>query len=156
MVDDKQVIIGNEGSTISMMYGTGVKGSPETSESTTDTFSGAVVQGTRKVSYTLEIDKLRYEGMAQHMQLSNKIESMMENQEDITIIDTIYPKGNKPYQVIDHYYGCIVNGNDFEIKPTENTAENLKFKASTRKREWKELPENWAEIKDGENAGNNG
>lgn len=151
MVDDKQVIIGSEATgVISMMYGTGVKGSPETSESTTDTFSGAVVQGTRKVSYTLEIDKLRFEGMEQHMLLSQKIERMMEDGDDITVIDTIYPKGNDPYQVIDHYFGCIVNGNDFEIKPTENTAENLKFKASTRKREWKQLPANWKDIKDDE------
>ncbi len=152
MVDDKQVIFGNPETTsvISMMYGTGVKGSPETSESTTDTFTGAVVQGTKKVSYTLEIDKLRFEGMEQHRLLSEKIESMMEDGENITVIDTIYPKGKNPYQVIDLYTNCITNGNDYEMKPTENTVENLKFKATSRKRDWKELPSNWAEIKDEE------
>jgi len=138
-VDDKQIIIGTD-EVMSIMYGTGVKGSPETQESTTDTFSGAVVQGKRKVAWSLEIEKLRYEGMAQHKQLSEKLEKMMEVADDVTVIETVYPKGNNPYQVIDHYYGCLVNGNDFDIKPTENTAESLKFKASSHKREWKELP----------------
>lgn len=145
MVDDKQVIIGSEksGNVLSMMYGTGVKGSPETSESSTNTFSGAVVQGTKKVAYTLEIDKLRFEGMEAHMALSQRLESMMEKSDNITVIETVYPKDSHPYKVIDRYYGCIVTGNDYEIKPDENTAENLKFKASRRVREWEALPEGY-------------
>ena len=140
--DDKQVLIGNDGNVITMMYGTSVKGSPETQESSTDTFSGSVVQGSKKVSWTLDIGKLRYEGMQGHMELSQKLDSMMDTKEDITVIETVRPpKPAKPYQVIDHYFGCIVSGNDYEIKPTENTAENLKFKAETRNREWKELNE---------------
>lgn len=139
MVDDKRVVIGTGDTVISMMYGTGVKGSPETQESKTDTFSGAVVQGKKKVAWTLEINKLRYEGMQQHMELSNKLEDMMEVPDDITVTETVYPKGDNPYEVIDHYFGCIVTGNDYEIKPNDNTAENLKFSASGHSREWKQL-----------------
>ena len=139
--DDKRIIIGNPETNdiITVLYGTGVKGSPETQESSTDTFSGAVVQGKKKVAYTLEISKLRFEGMKQHQQLFEKLEGMMENGEDITVIETVYPKNDKPYEVIDHYYACILSGNDYEIKPAENTAEDLKFKATGRKREWKPL-----------------
>ena len=139
MVDDKRVVIGTGDTVISMMYGTGVKGSPETQESKTDTFSGAVVQGKKKGAWTLEINKLRYEGMQQHMELSNKLEEMMKVPDDITVTETVYPKGDAPYEVIDHYFGCIVTGNDYEIKPNDNTAENLKFSASGHSREWKQL-----------------
>ena len=154
MVDDKQVIIGSDKTgVLTMMYGTGVKGSPETQESTTDTFSGAVVQGKKKVAWNLEISKLRYEGMEQHQELSERLESMMENSDDITVIETVYPKGDHPYQVIDHYYGCLVNGNDYEIKPSENTAESLKFRASTHKREWNPLPMGYTSDSEEETQG---
>lgn len=136
---EKQVIIGTDNEMVTMLYGTGVKGSPETSESTTPTFSGAVVQGSDKVAYTLEIDKLRYEDIDIHIALSNKLEKMMSEPDNITVIDTIYPKGSNPYQVIDQYFNCICTAYDDEIKPDDNTTESLKFKASKRVREWKKL-----------------
>lgn len=155
MVDDKQIIMGSENTgVLSVMYGTGVKGSPETSESSTNTFSGSVVQGTKKVAYTLEIDKLRFEGMEQHQNLCAKIDGMMEKGDNITVIETVYPKDSHPYQVIDRYFGCIVTGNDYEIKPDDNTAENLKFKASSKKREWVALPEGYTnDDTEGEEGG---
>lgn len=141
MVDDKRIVIGTDKSVISMMYGTGVKGSPETQESTTDTFSGAVVQGKKDIAWTLEINKLRYEGMRQHQELSEKLDKMLAEPDNITVTETIYPKGDTPYEIIDHYFGCILTGNDYDIKPNDNTAENLKFKATSREREWKPLSE---------------
>ena len=139
MAKDKQVIIGSGNSQLQMLYGTGVKESPETSESTTNTFTGAVVQGASEVAYTLEIEKLRYEGMDRHMQISQKIEEMMSVPDNITVVDTIRPKGERPYMVIKRYFGCITTGNDYEIKPDEHTVESLKFKSSRRKSEWKYL-----------------
>ena len=134
---DKKVIIGTGSKQINMLYGTGVKESPETSESTTNTFNGAVVQGASEVAYTLEIEKLRYEGMDRHMQISEKIEDMMSNGDTISVIDTVRPKGERPYMVVKRYFGCITTGNDYEIKPDEHTVESLKFKANRRKSEWK-------------------
>lgn len=139
MGKDKQVIIGTGNSQLQMLYGTGVKESPETSESTTNTFSGAVVQGAQEVAYTLEIEKLRYEGMDRHMQISQKIEEMMSVPDNITVVDTVRPKGERPYFVIKRYFNCITTGNDYEVKPDEHTVESLKFKSSRRKSEWKYL-----------------
>lgn len=136
---DKRVIIGTGKNQITMLYGTGVKESPETSESTTDTFDGPVVQGTSKIAYTLEMSKLRYEGRDMHMKMSQKIEDMMQNKDSITVIDTVRPKGEKAYTVTKRYYGCINSGNDWEMKPEENTVENLKFKCESRETEWKYL-----------------
>lgn len=136
---EKQVIIGTDKDMINMLYGTGVKGSPETSESTTPTFTGAVVQGLSEVPYTIEIDRLRYEKRETHMALSQKLEKMMAEPDNITVIDTIYPKGERPYQVIDQYFNCICTAYDDEIKADDNTTESLKFKASKRVRDWKDL-----------------
>lgn len=138
-MDDKRIVIGTGNDMITMLYGTGVKGSPETKESSTDTFSGAVVQGKKKIAWTLDINKIRCENMEQHMALCLKVEDMLDTADDITVIETVYPEGDAPYEVIEHYFSCITTGNDFEVKPTDNTVENLKFKASSHSREWKKL-----------------
>lgn len=140
MVDEKRVIIGNKNTgIISMMWGTGVKGSPNIENSDTPTFSGTIVQGTENVSWGLEIDRLRYDDMETHMALDAKLISMMSNPEDITVVDTVKPKGKPAYEVTDLYVGCIVDGNDYEMSTEDLTTESLKFKASKRKRSWKKL-----------------
>ena len=124
---------------ISMMWGTGVKGSPNVKNSDTPTFSGSIVDGTDNVSWGLEVNRLRYDDMETHMALDNKLISMMSEGEDITVVDTVKPKGQQPYEVIDLYVGCIVDGNDYEMSVEDLTTENLKFKASKRVRKWKRL-----------------
>lgn len=137
---DKEVIIGTGNEMINMLWGTGVKGNPETSVSSTNTFSGAIVDGTENVPYTLEINRLRYDNMDDHMRLSMKLDKMLQVSDTITVIDTVRPKGAVPYQIIDHYYGCIVDGgNSYEMKVDDKTAEGLKFKCESREREWKTL-----------------
>jgi hypothetical protein len=41
--------------------------------------------------------------------------------------------------VVDNFYGCILEGNDYELKPDDNTAENIKFKASSRERYYEDV-----------------
>ena len=130
---DKEILIGGK----KMMYGTGVKDSPEISDSSTKTFDGAVVQGLKDVPYTIEISKLRYENMTTHRELSEKVEDMMQNPDVITIRETVRPKGEKAYQVIKNHFGCITVGNDYEIKPDDHTVENLKFKSAKRTTKYK-------------------
>ena len=55
----KRVIINGK----TMMNGTSVKGSRETSTNATPTFDGVITQGTRNVSHTLELERVSYEGM---------------------------------------------------------------------------------------------
>lgn len=140
---EKEVIIGTGDDQINMLYGTSIKESPDSNDTTSSvqTFSGAIVTGSNEVSYTLEIAKLRYEGMGMHMKLDMKLDDMMNNADNITVIDTVKPKGENAYQVVSRYFNCINTGNDYEIKPDDHTAENLKFKCERREREWKEYSE---------------
>lgn len=129
---DKEIIIDG----ITVMYGTSVKSSPEVTNSTTQTFDGAVNQGLKDVSWTIEISRVRYDNKFTHMKLSQLIEEMMETPKMVTVRETIRPLGEKPYVVKDNFFGCITDGNDYEIKPDDHTVENLKFKAERRVREW--------------------
>lgn len=133
---DKEIIIGTDEDVITLMYATSVKESPDIKTSTTNTFSGAVVQGASNVSYELEIDKIRYEGVDRHIEISEKLDSMLSIKDDITVIDTVYPSGETPYRVIKRYHNCLVSDNNYELKPEEHTVEGLKFVCESRTNEW--------------------
>ena len=128
---DKKVIIDG----VTVAYATGVKANPETKTATTDTFDGAITQGMDKVAWSIELSKVRFEGSASHKELSELLDSMMANPKMITVIETVHST-NETYTVKDNYYGCILEGNDYEIKPDDNTSETIKFKASSRERKY--------------------
>lgn len=132
---DKEVIIAGK----KMMYGTSIKASPETNESTTNTFDGAIVQGDKNVPYTIEIGRVRYDISTTHRELSEKVEDMMANSDIITIREIVRPAGEAPYCIVDNFFECITSGNDYEIKPDDHTVENLKFKASRRERKYENI-----------------
>ena len=137
---DKEVIIGTGDNKINMLWGTGVKESPEISESSTNTFSGAIVQGLQDVPYTLEIGRLRYDDAKTHLRLSMKVEDMMQFGDDISVVEVVRPKAPaEPYKITTTYINCITTGNDYEIKTDENTAESLKFKAARRTRKYTDM-----------------
>ena len=108
---DKQIIIGGK----KLMYGTSVKASPEISSSSTQTFDGAITQGLDNVSWTIEIERVRYDSKTTHQQLSQLIEEMFSHPKNVTIRETVKPSGQTPYTVVDNFFGCIVDGNDYEI-----------------------------------------
>ncbi len=132
MAADKQIIIGGK----RLMYGTSVKCSPEISSSSTQTFDGAITQGLDNVSWTIEIERVRYDNKVTHQNISQLIESMFSRAKNVTIRETVKPAGQDPYTVVDNYFGCIVDGADYSISVDEHTVENLKFKASRRERKW--------------------
>lgn len=128
---DKKVIIG--GNTIA--YVTSVKASPETNTSSTATFDGAITQGADKVAWSLELSKVRFESSAKHQKLSQLLESMFSKGKTITVRETVNAK-NETYTIVDNYSNCVLEGNDYEIKPDDLTTESLKFKASKRERKY--------------------
>ena len=132
---DKEVIIAGK----KMMHGTSIKASPETNESTTKTFDGAIVQGNKNVPYSIDLARVRYDDSTTHRELSEKVEDMMENSDIITIREIVRPAGETPYVIVDNYFECITSGNDYEIKPDDHTVENLKFKASRRERKYENI-----------------
>ena len=128
---DKKVLIDG----VTVAYATGVKANPETKTATTDTFDGAITQGMDKVAWSIELSKVRFEDSASHKELSKLLDSMMANPKMVTVIETVHST-NETYTVKDNYYGCILEGNDYEIKPDDNTSETIKFKASSRDRKY--------------------
>ena len=128
---NKEVIIAGK----KMMYGTSVKASPETNTSTTSTFDGVITEGLDKIPWTIELSKLRYEGLATHRELSETLESMISVPKMVTIRETVITP-DEEYTIVDNFFDCLVDGNDYELQPEEKTAENIKFKASRRERKY--------------------
>ncbi len=127
----KEVIIDGK----KMMYGTSAKASPETNTSTTSTFDGVINEGLDEVPWNLEFSKLRYESLATHKELSETLDRMISVPAMVTIRETVRTP-DETYTVVDNYFSCLVNGNDYEIKPEEKTVENIKLKASRRERKY--------------------
>jgi len=127
----KKIIINRE----TLMYGTSAKASPETSTSVTNTFDGAITQGLGKVAWSIELGKVRYEDSTTHRRLSELLDEMMYIPGEVTIIEEVHTP-TETYTIRDTFFGCILEGNDYELKPEENTAENIKFKANNRVREY--------------------
>lgn len=128
---NKEVIIAGR----KMMYGTSAKASPETNTSTTSTFDGVITEGLDKIPWTIECSKLRYEGLASHREMSETLEKMISVPNMVTIRETVHTP-EEVYTVVDNFFDCIVDGNDYEVKPEEKTVENLKFKASRHERKY--------------------
>lgn len=127
----KEVIIAGK----KMMYGTSAKANPETNTSSTSTFDGVVNEGLDEIPWTIECSKLRYEGLASHRELSETLEKMISVPDMVTIRETVKTP-DEEYTVVDNYFECLVDGNDYEIKPEDKTVENIKFKASKRERKY--------------------
>ena len=127
----KEVIIDGK----KMMYGTSAKASPETNTSSTATFDGVINEGLDEVAWNLEFSKLRYEGLASHREMSETLEKMISVPAMITIRETV-DSVDETYTVVDNYFNCLVNGNDYELKPEDKTVENLKFKSARRERKY--------------------
>ena len=128
---NKEVIIDGK----KMMYGTSAKASPETNTSSTATFDGVINEGLDEVAWNLEFSKLRYEGLASHREMSETLDRMISVPAMITIRETV-DSVDETYTVVDNYFNCLVNGNDYEVKPEDKTVENLKFKSARRERKY--------------------
>ena len=123
-MSDKEVIINGK----KMLYGTGVKGSRETSTNTTATFDGVITQGTKMTAHSLECNRVSYEGATTYMELSETIDNMIDNPGMVTVREVKRPPNEDAFVIVRNYFDCVIDGDDYEIKPEEHTVENLKFK----------------------------
>jgi len=129
----KRIIINGK----TVMYGTSVKGSRETSTNSTPTFDGVITQGTRQTAHTVEMERLSYEGLSTYMEISNIIDSMIDIPGMVTVEEDIYPPGEKPFTIIREYSGCVVDGDEYEISAEEYTVDSFKFLAASMKKDAK-------------------
>ena len=129
MVSEKRILVGGR----NLFYGTSIKASPEINTQTTATFDGNVVQGSDTVAWTIECSRLRYDTGEHYRQISEMLDDMLVHTKTVTVIDTVH-KGSETFVIRDVYYQALLEDNGYELKPHENTVENLKFKASKRAR----------------------
>lgn len=127
----KEIIIGGK----KLMFGTSVKASPETNTSTTSTFDGVITEGLNNVPWTIEISKVRYDGLSTHKELSETLDKMLSVPEMVTIRELIITP-EEEYTIVDNYFNCLVEGNDYEIKAEEKTVESIKLKSAKRERKY--------------------
>ena len=128
---DKKILIDG----ITVAYATSVKASPETNSSSTNTFDGAITQGMDKVAWNVELEKVRYDSQMKHRELSQLLDEMLSTPKMVTVIEKVHTP-EESYIIKDNFFGCLLDGNDYEIKADDLTTESIKFKASSRKREY--------------------
>ena len=115
-----------------LVHGQGVKESIETSSEAITCFDEVVTSGSDVVSYKLDIDRLVFEKMNDYKSLSTRLEKMMKTPGTITTRQIIRYKGEKPWVLVKNYSGCILDGNEYEMKPEEHSAQNLSFICSDK------------------------
>ena len=128
---DKEIIIGGK----TVMYATSVKASPDTKSSTTNTFDGAITQGMSNVAWSVELSKVRFEDLSTHKELSELLDSMLDKPQMVTVRENVHAK-EEDYVIKDNFFGCLLDGNDYELKADDLTSESIKFKASKRERDY--------------------
>ncbi|WP_458454429.1 hypothetical protein [Methanobrevibacter sp.] len=134
---DKRIII--DGKTIG--NGTGVKGSRNTSSSDTPTFDGVITAGTKNVSYDLEINRIAYENQVTYQEIDMIVEKSLDTPVEITIKEVKRVPGETPFVIVRDYHDCILDGDDYEIKPEEHTVENLKYKCASMDKSYEPVDE---------------
>lgn len=126
---DKRIVIDG----VNFGHGTSIKGSRDTSSATTTTFDGVITSGTRNISHSIDFSRIVYEGATNYIDVSRVILKMLEIPAPIFIYQDVQV-GKETVNIRWEYYDCVVDGDDYEIKPEEHTVENLKFKAGSLKK----------------------
>lgn len=127
---DKRIIIDG----VQMMHGTSIKMSRDTNVNVVTTFDENIPQGTRNTSHSIEISKVLYEGATTYVELDTVLTNMLDVPAMVTIEED-YHVGDEDFTVRYNYFNCLVDGDDYEIKPEERTVSSLKFKAGRLEKE---------------------
>ena len=116
-----------------LVPGQGVKESIEKSSAESIVcFDEVITDGSDVVSYKLDIDRIVFEKMTHYTSLNARLQKMMKTPGTITTRQTIRYKNEKPWVIVKNYSGCILDGNDYEMKPEEKSAQNLSFLCSDK------------------------
>ena len=114
---------------------TSAKGSEETNTTVTKTFDGPVPQGDDGNPHSIDISRLDY-GKAKDLTakeslilITRIIDTMKTVPGMVTIEEDYNPANESVFTYEKHYFECLVDGDDFEIKADDQTVNNLKFKA---------------------------
>ena len=114
-------------------YGTSAKISAETQAESTPTFDGPVSDGTDQVPHTVEIERLRYGKISDYKTLSRILHDMLSNPQDIVIKEEIKMVDGTVF-VTDLVHNCVLDSDEYELDPEDQTVESLKFTGGLRNR----------------------
>ena len=114
-------------------YGTSIKISAETQAESTPTFDGPVSDGTDQVPHTIEIERLRYAKVSDYKTMSKLLHEMLTTPKNITVTEQI-KMVDGTVVVKDVVYNCILDTDEYELDPEEQTVESLKFTGGIRHR----------------------
>ena len=125
-----------------LVHGTGVKESLEKSGAeSTVCFDEVLTDGTGRVSYKLDIDRVVYESASYYLTLSKIFKKMLSTPGTITTRQTIKYKNKAPFVIVKNYSGCILDGKEYEMKPEERAAQNLSFICSNMEEYIEDVPQ---------------
>lgn len=125
-----------------LVHGTGVKESLEKSGAeSTVCFDEVLTDGTGRVSYKLDIDRVVYESASYYLTLSKIFKRMLSTPGTITTRQTIKYKNKAPFVIVKNYSGCILDGKEYEMKPEERAAQNLSFICSNMEEYIEDAPQ---------------
>ena len=123
---DKTIIING----VTVVHGQGFKESIETETNKITCFDEVITQGAQTVAYSLTVDRVVYETRDQYVRLRDELQKMLSTPGKLTTREVVrYPK-EAPFTIVRNYDGVIFDGSDYEMKPEEYSAVNLKFSAS--------------------------
>lgn len=125
----KEVVIDN----LRVGYCTSAKISAETQTESTPTFDGPVTDGTDQVPHTVEIERLRYSKITDYVELSKLLHEMLTTAKNITIRETIKMADGEA-KITDAVFNCVLDSDEYELDPEEQTVESLKFTGGIRHR----------------------
>lgn len=128
-MSEKLVFIGG----LRVGYCTSAKISAETQAESTPTFDGPVSDGTDQVPHTIEIERLRYSKVSDYKTLSKILHDMLAVPTSIVIKEKIKMVDGNVY-VTDLVHNCVLDSDEYELDPEEQTAESLKFTGGIRNR----------------------
>lgn len=121
-----------------LVHGQGVKESLEKSSAESVVcFDESITRGSSTVSYKLDIDKIVYEWYTGYNEMRKIFDNMLSTPGMITTREVIRLAGKRPFVIVKEFSGCILDGQDYEMKPEDLSAQSLSFLCSG-KREYTE------------------
>ena len=124
----KEVYIGG----VKVGYANKAEVSPDiTDAEETKTFDGPILDIPESVSWTVSIDKLRYDKtIASYKEVEILLLSMFKEKKSVTVVETSKMADGKTLKVKTVVYNCAITDKKYTVDPESRTAENLSFKGS--------------------------
>ena len=98
----------------------------------TKTFDGNIVDNPESISWTVEIDKLRYDkNVASYAEMEALLLSMFNKQKKtVRVIEDSTLADGTTLRVDDRVYNCVITNKKYSVDAESRTVENLSFKGS--------------------------